>query len=41
MTPAAPPLSPFDADALEMFGWYPFDPEEEEIIPNYDDVEDE
>ena len=38
MTPAAPPLSPFDANALEMFWWYPFVDEEEEIVPNYDDV---
>lgn len=40
VTPAAPPLSPFDADALEMFWWYPFDWEPEEIIPDYSDVED-
>jgi hypothetical protein len=43
LSPSAPPtLTPMDADALEMFYWYPFNADEvEEVVPDYSDVADE
>lgn len=39
-SPATPPISPADADALEMFYWWPFDADEwEEAVPDYGDVQ--
>jgi hypothetical protein len=41
LSPTAPPtLTPTDADALEMFYWYPFE-EVEEVVPDYSDVQDD